>query len=55
MSDPVFTTETVNGRPLIVCTIGAQRGAARIHSDGEQKARERAEAQARAKRAAAGD
>lgn len=48
MSEPVFSVEMNNGKPLVVCTIGAHRGTARILSDGEAKARERAEEQARA-------
>lgn len=44
--DPHFSTEQNGGRPLVVCMIGQHRGTARIHSDGEDKARERAEAQA---------
>lgn len=53
MSDnPVFETRQVGGRPLIVCTYMGETGAARVFSDGEAEARQRAENQVRDKVAA---
>jgi hypothetical protein len=49
---PIFEEKQVGGRTLIVCTIDGEVGAARIFSKGVDDARERAEAQARAKVAA---
>jgi hypothetical protein len=49
---PVFEEKEVGGRTLVVCTIDGETGAARIFSKGLEDAKQRAEAQARAKIAA---
>lgn len=48
MPDPVFEVKSVGGRDLVTCMIGEFSGAARIFSDGLDRAKERAEIQARA-------
>lgn len=54
MPEPQFEVVTQAGRQLVICTFGDYQGAARVFSAGLQDAKDRAEAQARAK-AAAGD
>lgn len=46
---PLFETRMDKRGVLIVCTINGETGAARVMAKGEQDARDRAEAQARAK------
>lgn len=46
---PVFSTRHTTRGVLIECEYGGEIGAARVFSAGEQDARDRAEAQARAK------
>lgn len=53
MPEASFETKIVAGKPLVVCTYDGQTGTARVFSKGEDDARSRAEAQARAKAAKA--
>jgi len=50
----VFEVKRDGRGPLVICRIGEQFGAARVFSAGEEDARKRAEAQARAKEAKRG-